>query len=250
MQEKENLAEGTEQLVQVSDDNQQNSDGVDGNSVDYPDMCLDNVALFVRLRDIDQRCTHALGLLTRINLWFKEPESGGWESLLERYQDDENQIFSEIPDYIQNKIDERKEHSSKFNRSIQPRIKNSISSDIELHDFSNYSRPLFSTDDPLPLPFDIKRNLSRKVVGQSRYHDLFFGDGSKCVFLPPPDKRALIEDRKTMKKVQNTEQTQPELVKKKTLIVDSNFVPSCAQVDHSAIQEKARAKKEQLRKKN
>lgn len=250
MQEKESIVERKGQLVHHSDDNQQMLEGDDSNSVEASDMFLDDVALFVRLRDIDQRCTHALGMLTRINSWFKKPESADWEALLERYQEDENQIFSEIPDYIQKKIDKKKENASQTSRSVQSQIKCSISSDVKLHDFSNYPRPFFSTDDPLCLPFDMKRNSNRNVVGQGKYHDLFFGDGSKCVFLPPPDKRALIEDRKTIKKAQITEQTQPEPVKKKTMIVDSNFVPSCAQVDHTAIQQKARAKKEQMRKKN
>lgn len=235
-----------DELIEHTLAGKENLEAMEADGQGDVEKCLDGVALSVSLRDIRQHYVLAIGALSKINSFFKEPQSCEVEAALDAYQDEENQIFSRIPDYIQNDADLRKQRKLKLSKTIKARIEAYLPSDIELHDFSNYSRQQISSEQPLPLPFDLKRTQNRKGMDRpGTYHDLFYGDGSNCLFSPPPDKRALVEARKEKRKEQRTEPRRVDPPRKKKLIVDSNFVPACARVDHTAAQEELRGKREQ-----
>lgn len=233
-----------DELMQHTGKLRDNSEADDKNSQRCLEGYLDEISLGSRLQDLQAHYARAVQMLYKIDSWLKSPYSSNSQAIVEDYLGEESQIFTEIPDYIRNDIELRKQKAPTFNKCFEPLKSKKLSSEGELHDFSRYSRVVISPEDPLPLPFDSKRFPNRKGMDRpGTYHDLFFGDGTNCLFPPPAETRFQLEARKEKKKEIATEPPNYDPPPKRNIVVSNNFVPACALVNHTAIQEQLRAKK-------
>lgn len=176
----------------------------------------------------------------------RQPNTVDYRGGLETLQQEENLIFTDIPSYIQLELTTDKEKNAKYNAKVAPRV--DAPRNPPIRDYSGEHKAFVSPQQPLAVPFNYEQFLASNpewVKKGGTYHDLFYGDGSQMPFVPPEDnKRVQLEKARAEKPV--TPKRDPpsyEPPPRRQLKVDPNFVPACAKVDHSAIQEELREKK-------
>lgn len=142
----------------------------------------------------------------------------------------EESLFSPIPDYAAKYM--RKEYSpSKAYSKVSGRetIPTQHGSPRTWEDGRTYVNPGV----PLQLPYDAERFKEQhpgRVPAEGTYHNLFYGDGSECVFVAPEDnKRKQLEDAaRAHPRMKRRAPPVYDPAPKKPMKVSSNFVPACA----------------------
>lgn len=207
----------------------------------------DPSVILAAMREVDQHTAAVQSVLRSFNSGFSNSKPIDYRGALEALQREENMIFTDIPSYVQIEIETDKEKNNRYNATIPSRTV--APRNPPIRDYSVPHKAYVSPQVPLTPPFNYQRFIEENPEWQSKagtYHDLFYGDGSNCTFSPPEDNRRLqIEQERAVKNASPPQQDPPsyEPPPRRQLKVDSNFVPACAQIDHSAAQQELREKK-------
>lgn len=168
----------------------------------------------------------------------------------EDVQRGEESTFSPIPDHIAQILDNEKAQRLARSQAARPHPECCHRDVHEVHTtFADDCRAFVDPEIPLLLPFDYGfHKADTRNTRVSVYHDLFYGDGTQCQFITPENnKRKHLEVRQNQlipKRRPPPCYDAPQFRKpRKPLKVSSDFVPSCASVDHSEAQRHLREQK-------
>lgn len=149
-------------------------------------------------------------------------------------QAEEANLFSPMPDYIASIVEGEAEQRAKRNRGVQPH--DDVARGETIAPSGSYAeehRAFVDPSVPLRLPYNLKREMRENPNRNSApgtYHDVFYGDGSQCVFAPPEDnKRRQLEKEKAAHQLPRRPPISYEPAPRPTMKVDKEFVPSCAE---------------------
>ncbi|CBH16956.1 hypothetical protein, conserved [Trypanosoma brucei gambiense DAL972] len=173
-------------------------------------------------------------------------------ALLENISREEDHIFSKIPDDMREALDKKKAVVTFSKRKANGKRDAGVEVSTEhspRRDHGTIIRFIIDPNTPLPMPHNpVLGSLDPKKQTNGHYHELFFGDRDAIVFQPPENnKRKDLEKRRKEKLYWENKMKRPakeiKLETGKVLKVPRDFVPACAEVDHSAEQEKLQLKK-------
>nr|CCC94690.1 conserved hypothetical protein [Trypanosoma congolense IL3000] len=173
--------------------------------------------------------------------------------LLESISREEENVFSQVPENVKETLKRRKallKPSKVAIKGRESRLTEVFSDRTPCRDYGAFTRftidpnvPLLTLDELLSSSKDLKMKQTN-----GHYHELFFGNRDAVVFSPPlNNKRRELEKREEEKLYWKKKMLRPAREYKvnpvKVLKVSGDFVPSCAEVDHSTEQEKLRERK-------
>ncbi|PWV19714.1 hypothetical protein C3747_9g131 [Trypanosoma cruzi] len=167
---------------------------------------------------------------------------------------EEEYIFSPIPHYLQSEWKRMVSENESAINDVVTKLDTvgRLNEDGKLRaDYSESARIVIDPSVPLLMPFSKERYHAspQRKTAPSCYHSLFFGEGEPVVFVPPENnKRKDIEklnkEREYWKKKFQRAPRSDVVEQKKTIKVPNDFVPSCAQVDHSLVQQELQKRNE------
>eukprot|EP00796_Vickermania_ingenoplastis_P003796 gene3796-2686_t len=201
------------------------------------------------IQDLGERTSTVCALLRSIQEGHTHPNSVDLRAALESLQNEENMMFTDIPSYVQIDIETDKQKNAAYNAKISHRV-DTRNSNPPIRDWSQKHDAFVSPQVPLQLPFNYQQFLADNPEWREKagtYHDLFYGDGSNCPFVPPENNKRVQLEKAQAEKFVPPKSDPPcyDGPPMRQLKVQEDFVPACAAVDNSAAQQRLKELKTQ-----
>ncbi|KEG14204.1 putative mucin-associated surface protein (MASP) [Trypanosoma grayi] len=209
-------------------------------------------------REVERICNSSAFVARAVESLCKQEVLSKGVDMIEVLNDverEEETMFSPVPEYLQREWTQLKSGNNELRKVIESRVDTVATFQNEREgriSYSAESRIVIDPAVPLTMPYSKERhNVSHPEWKEmhSRYHGLFFDQGEPVVFTPPAENKRkqvqkLREEEAYWKKKFQRPERQSEDPPKKLKTVPSDFVPSCAIVDHSSAREKLLLKKQ------
>lgn len=204
------------------------------NDGEYMDGDLtDRRVLIAEMHRVDGSASAICGALTGMITIDDEELRANLADVVADIQAEEDHMFSPMPDYIAKIVDADAERRRVRNQGVQPHDDiGKVDGPSPAGNYDQEHRAFVDPSVPLTLPYSLERQQRENPNPNSAtgvYHDLFYGDGTQCVFSPPEDStRFQIEDRQRASKTLQRPPVSYEPPPRQSLKVSKDFVPSCA----------------------